>query len=146
MSSVFTLPTSFLNIYFKIILLLLPCLPIRFTLLVLDQNFIGISVVCGVRYVSLPAHRIWSVVTEFIFNVSNTFMLARLERHLVKLLVYINSRRFRSILHTFSLTACIVLTDRRVVKAPVDLANRNSASGQNPKSVESSSHLFSLAR
>jgi len=82
---------------------------------------------------------------QFIFNVSNTFMLARLERPLVKLLVCVNSLRFRSILHTFSLTALIILTVQREVKEPVGLANRNSVSGQNPKSVESSSLLFSIA-
>ena len=100
---------------------------------------------CALRVPPASSHLVCGD-RQFIFNVSNTFMLARLERPLVKLLVYINSGRFRSILHTFPLTASIILTDRRVVKEPVDLANRNSASGHNPKSVESSSHPFSLAR
>jgi hypothetical protein len=81
---------------------------------------------------------------QFIFNVANKFMLARLERPLVKLLEYDNLRRFRWILPTSPLTACTVLTDRRVVKEPVDLASRNSASGQNPIS-ESNSYLSNLA-
>jgi hypothetical protein len=56
----------------KVSIHLLPCLPIRLTLLLLDQNFVRISIVCGVRSVSRPAHPSWAVVTGNLFLLSVT--------------------------------------------------------------------------
>jgi hypothetical protein len=54
-------------VYFEITLPFIPMFANTPYRLVLDQNFIRISVVFVMRYVFLPAHPRWSVVTSSLF-------------------------------------------------------------------------------